>query len=117
MDFATARKLKEFEAAQALFEARLTALERERECRPQPRSVLSAQAAAMHEQGAALKAEVCAILEAHAGPKDPSAKVVLAMVKRTPKPSLRRVQEVMSEIKRDADGSAFSVLARTESHN
>jgi hypothetical protein len=71
----------------------------------------------MHEQGDALKAEIRTIFEEYAGPKDPSGKVVLGMLKRTPKPSLRRVQEVMSEIKRDADGSAFSVLARTESHN
>jgi hypothetical protein len=72
----------------------------------QRRGVLAAQAAAIRAQGDALRAEVRAILEAHAGPRRLKAFAVLTLLKRDPPPSLRRVQEVIREIKRGHVGSA-----------
>jgi hypothetical protein len=96
-------------------ERRIEALER---AAPDPRrlAVLFAQAAAMRAQGDALRAEVRAILEAHTGPRRLKAFAVLTMLKRDPLPSLRRVQEIMQEIKRASGGTALVLPAQAESH-
>jgi hypothetical protein len=78
---------------------RVEALERTVSASPRRLGVLYAQAAAMRAQGDALRAEVRAILEAHQGPRRLKAYAVLTMLKRDPLPSLRRVQEVVRELK------------------
>jgi uncharacterized coiled-coil DUF342 family protein len=98
MSIALLRKLQELER-------RVEALERS-PLEAQRRAVLSTQAAAMRAQGDALRAEVRAILEAHTGVRRLKAYAVLTLLKRDPLPSLRRVQEVMQEIKREHVGTA-----------
>ena len=88
---------------------RLEALER---TGPRRLGVLYAQAAAMRRQGDELKAEIRAILEAHPGPRRLKAFAVLTMLKRNPSPSLRRVQELITEIKREAGGIAHETPAQ-----
>jgi len=81
----------------------------------QRRAVLSEQAAAMRAQGDALRAEVRAILKAHTGPRRLKAFAVLTLLKRDPLPSLRRIQEVIREIKRGHVDSAQPIRAHPES--
>lgn len=106
MSIALAVKVQELER-------RLEALE---QAAPSPRrlAVLYAQAIAMRAQGDALRAEVRAILETHPGPRLPKAYTVRSYLRREPIPSLRRVQEVMREIKRGAAGTAREVAAQAE---
>jgi hypothetical protein len=80
-------------------EKRVAALERTVTASPRRYGVLYAQAAAMRAQGAALKAEIRAIVEAHTGPRRLKAYAVLTMIKREPPPSLRRVQEILRELR------------------
>jgi hypothetical protein len=94
-------------------ERRLEALE---QAAPSPRrlAVLYAQAIAMRAQGDALRADVRAILEAHPGPRRLKAYTVRSFLKREPLPSVRRVQEVMREIRREAAGTAREVAAHAQ---
>ena len=108
MSIALAAKVKELER-------RIEALERS-PLDAQRRAVLSEQAAAMRAQGDALRAEVRAILEAHTGPRRLKAFAVLTLLKRDPPPSLRRVQEVIREIKREHIGTAQPLSAQAETH-
>ena len=108
MSIALLRKLQELER-------RVEALERS-PLEAQRRAVLSEQAAAMRVQGDALRAEVRSVLEAHTGPRRLKAFAVLTMLKRDPPPSLRRVQEVIREIKREHVGTAQAMRAQAESH-
>ena len=108
MSIALAVKVQELER-------RLEALE---QAAPSPRrlAVLYAQAIAMRARGDALRAEVRFILEAHPGPRRLKAYTVRSFLKREPLPSLRRVQEVMREIKREATGTAHKVAAHAATH-
>ena len=107
MSIALLRKLQELER-------RVEALERS-PLEAQRRAMLSQQAAAMRAQGDALRAEVRAILEAHTGPRRLKAFAVLTLLKRDPLPSLRRVQEVLQEIKREHVGTALEIRAHAAS--
>jgi hypothetical protein len=78
---------------------RVEALERTVTASPRRYGVLYAQARAMKAQGKALKAEVRAILEAHKGPRRLKAYAVLTLLKRDPPPSLRRVQQLIQELR------------------
>lgn len=75
---------------------RLEALERAADPRL---PALLAQAAAMKAQGAALKAEVRAVLAAHEGPRRLKAYAVRSYLRRDQLPSLRRMQEIIQEIR------------------
>jgi hypothetical protein len=83
-------------------EKRVAALERTVTASPRRYGVLYAQAAAMRAQGEALKAEIRAIVEAHTGPRRLKAYAVLTMIKREPPPSLRRVQEILRELRAES---------------
>ena len=86
-------------------EKRVAALERTVTASPRRYGVLYAQAAAMKAQGDALKAEVRTILEAHRGPRRLKAYAVLTMLERDPLPSLRRVQEILRELRAESAAS------------
>jgi hypothetical protein len=96
-------------------ERRLEALE-QAALSPRRLAVLYAQAIAMRAQGDALRAEVRTILEAHPGPRPLKAYTVRSYLKRELLPSLRRVQEVMREIRREAAGTAHKVVAHAATH-
>jgi len=80
-------------------EKRVAALERIATASPHRYGVLYAQAKAMKAQGEALKAEIRAILESHKGPRRLKAYAVLTLLKRDPPPSLRRVQQLLKELR------------------
>ena len=61
---------------------------------------LAAQAAANRAAGESLYAEVRAICAAHQGPERLSAKRVSARLTRDPKPSVRRIQELLARLRR-----------------
>ncbi len=96
-------------------ERRLEALEHAA-LSPRRLAVLYAQAIAMRAQGDALRTEVRAILEAHPGPRQLKAYAVRSYLRREPLPSLRRVQEVLREIKREATGTAHKVATHAATH-
>jgi hypothetical protein len=93
MSFALARKLEDFERRIAFLEAERARAEGRR------LAGLRAQANVRRAQGMALRAEIRAILEAHRSPRRLKAYAVLTMLNRTPLPSLRRVQEIIRELK------------------
>jgi uncharacterized protein involved in exopolysaccharide biosynthesis len=78
---------------------RVEALERAVTASPRRYGVLYAQAKAMKAQGEALKAEIRAILESHKGPRRLKAYAVLTLLRRDPPPSLRRVQQLVKELR------------------
>jgi uncharacterized coiled-coil protein SlyX len=78
-------------------EKRVTALERTVSASPRSLANLLAQGAAKRAQGDELRAEVAAVLEAHPGQK---AYAIRSYLTRAPLPSVRRVQQVMREIKK-----------------
>jgi len=61
--------------------------------------VLLRQAAANRESGNRLRAQVRTVMNAHTAPCRLTAKLVLEQLNVTPAPSIRRVQEVMQEIR------------------
>jgi hypothetical protein len=95
MSLAITAKLRELEE-------RLAALERSATANPRQLGALFAQARLMKARGDALKADIRTVLDAHKGPRKLKAFAVLSLLNRDPLPSLRRVQEVIREIKREA---------------
>ena len=95
MSIAIIRRLSELEM-------RVEALERTVTASPRRLGVLYAQAAAMRAQGDALKAEVRAVLAALTGSRRLKAFTVRSYLRREPLPSLRRVQEVMRQIREES---------------
>ena len=77
---------------------------------------LAAQATANREAGAALRAEIRAVMEAHVGPDRLTAKRVLEKLSRRPLPSVRRVQEHMRAIDAESSAPRFT-LTHTATHD
>ena len=73
---------------------------------PRRYGVLFAQAARKRAEGEALRAEIAALVRAHPGQK---AYAIRSYLTRDPLPCLRRVQQVMHELKRNTAGIAPSV--------
>jgi hypothetical protein len=61
-------------------------------------ATLAAQNASKREAGMALRAEIRAVMVAHPGAPQLTAKRVLALLTRKPSPSVRRIQEHMQAI-------------------
>ena len=91
-------------------EQRVAARERVLTASPRRYGVLYAQAARKRAEGDALKAEVAAVMAAHPGQK---AYAIRSYLTREPPPCLRRVQQVMRELKRNTADVAQSADAHS----
>ena len=105
MSIALQMKVLALEALVETQARRLDALARTVTASQRRYGVLYAQAAAMKAQGDALKAEVRTIFEAHKSRRRLKAYAVLTMLERDPLPSLRRVQEILRELRADSAAS------------
>lgn len=112
MSIAFLRKLEELMRRMEAAECRLTVVESERAKAMQRRVAgLQEYSKARKARGEALKAEIAAILETHQ-PRRLKAFAVLTFLKCDHLPSLRRVQEIMRELKSATTYSAAYVHAQ-----
>jgi hypothetical protein len=109
VSIAFARKIEDLERRIAALESERAQVEHRR------MAGLRAQADAKRAQGEELRAEIRRILAAHQGPRRLTAFAVLTLLKRDPLPSLRRVQEIVRELKSaTTDGSSAQATTSTD---